>query len=140
MTFANNQLHIPLIAARSNICVTNMNDFGSSYFDLTEETSGGNEEIVAVPGKCRVAITQAEYVPAVFSVYPIDTLQNEFISEHSWVFSNCLQIGRNVTNTEEEGPVIIEDGNVTIRNNGELLIKNDFEVKKGASLLIHINN
>ena len=54
-------------------------------------------------------------------------------------FGNNIQIGRNVTTSKEDGPVIVDSNKTVVSSSGEVLIKNDFEVKKGAELCIERN-
>lgn len=52
------------------------------------------------------------------------------------VWSNQAMIGRNVTTTKPQGPVIVEKDQMTIKAPNGVTLKNNFSLKKGASLVI----
>ena len=52
------------------------------------------------------------------------------------LISRNVVIGKDVTNIKSHGPVVIKNGKVGINFQKEVFIKNNFEVKKGSTLII----
>ena len=50
-------------------------------------------------------------------------------------YYKIVVVGKDVTTLKIEGPVTIQNGKATI-NADNILIKNNFEIKKGAQLII----
>ena len=63
-------------------------------------------------------------------------VQDKEIDNDSYWFGNRFVIGSHVTNDQPVGPVIIENGKTEIRATKSVLINGEFEVKKGAELVI----
>lgn len=69
---------------------------------------------------------------SVYYVLSNDYIQNESIPSNRIYLSDGISIGSDVTPLQGNGPVTIEGGKTIIYNPSVTMIKNDFEVKKGA--------
>ena len=66
-------------------------------------------------------------------------IQNQTFTNTNNINATYVFIGSNVTSEKERGAVIVENGNTTIKGYNELKIEGEFEVKKGAALIINNN-
>ncbi len=110
-----------------SICVSEIN--GGSYWKVVRNACTAT--FSNVPDTYCVCVTKPGYVP-----YIVAYIQNEVFSEDYRIFANKVYIGKDITNTECEGPVSIDAGNMSIKATDGVYIKNGFSVKKGATLKI----
>lgn len=114
-----------------SICVSGIN---SNYWNVVRAAS--NTTFSDVPDVCYVCVSKPGYIPFVAVVSDTTYVQNEIINHDCKLFANKVYIGKDVTASKAEGPVSIEAGNVSINAINGVCIKNDFTVKKGATLKI----
>ena len=86
-----------------------------------------------------ICVTKTSYIPYILHVRNTEFIQNETYDEETMIMGNNIRIGSNVTSFREEGPVVVDSNKTVVSYSGEVLIKNDFEVKKGAELCIECN-
>ena len=91
---------------------------------------------MSINAQLNLCITCPNYIPYQRTINNATYIQNETISEDQHIISQETYIGRDVTDNRPIGSVIINRGNVVINKGNRVLIKNDFEVKNGASFEI----
>jgi hypothetical protein len=116
----------------AKICVMSASDNGASYYQISELSL---ETFINVVKPYHVTITKHNYIPFLFS----DNLyiqNNTFNPGTFYYYCNNIYIGTNVTNTQTQGPVIVQ-------NNANLIIKakknvfiSDIVVHSGATFEI----
>lgn len=134
---ANGWLEVYMDENGAKICAMSLSDNGSSYYRI-DNTDGGTLRYENIPDSLGFCITKEGFVPLTFHVYNGNIyLQNETYRGY-YTLSNMSKvvIGGNVTDKKEQGPVVIKDGRFTINYTNSVTIKNNFEVKKGAELII----
>lgn len=62
-------------------------------------------------------------------------VQNETFDGENKVFAKNIIIGKDVTSTKPEGPVVVSSGTTSFTGNN-IVIRNNFEVTSGASLRV----
>jgi uncharacterized protein YbjQ (UPF0145 family) len=67
-------------------------------------------------------------------------IQNQTITDNLDVVNGKTYIGRNVTTSVSEGPVVIQSGETNITSTKGVYIKNSFKVNPGAKFKINIVN
>ncbi len=124
-----------------NLCIMSLDDNGASYYS-NETVSFGTLAIDGITlnlpstHNYSLCFTQAGYKPYVLNLYRNGYVQNDTIANDAIVLSNQVQIGSNVTTAQPIGPVSVEQGRLVIRAPQGTTIKNNFTLKKGASLTI----
>ncbi len=114
-----------------SICVAGMN---GSYWNVMRNVS--NATFNNVPDDCYVCVSKPGYVPYIEAYGDTIYIQDEVLGTHCKILANKVYIGKNVTSGKPEGPVSVDAGNVSINATDGVHIKNDFTVKKGATLKI----
>ena len=121
------------------ICVSSMDDLGQSYYQVVTGHQASFSNIVTDVSVC---ITKPGYIP--FFVVCGDGgavfVQNEVISGNYSVAGSNVLAGSDVTSQIPHGPVVIKNGNVNIHATNRVILKNDFQVRVGASLNITTGN
>lgn len=115
------------------ICVKGNEEDHNYYYDVEENINSFSFSGIGERGT--VCITKPGYIPYIASYGQTVYIQNETESHDIHIIANEVNIGRDVTNTKTHGPVVIESGKTNIKSN-QVIIKNNFEVKKGASFEI----
>lgn len=124
-----------------DLCIMSLDDNGASYYS-NETVSFGTLAIDGITlnlpstHNYSLCFTQAGYKPYVLNLYRNGYVQNDTIANDAIVLSNQVQIGRDVTTAQPIGPVSVEQGQLVIRAPQGATIKNNFTLKKGASLTI----
>lgn len=120
------------------VCIMSLSDDGESYYERCIARGSANCHYELPPVSCSVCITKPGYVPFTFIVNRDGYIQNETLeTENRLYIADVLNIGRNVTSEKPYGPVTIQSGSVDFIGINKVYIKNDFEVKKGATLNIN---
>ena len=120
------------------ICVSSISDNGDSYYSVA--TLCNNYTFNNITDDCMVCITKPGYIPFIGRVGNSVYIQNEAISGDLDIIAGTAYIGKDVTNERPEGSVEIDSGKTSIKFINDVIIKNDFEVKNGATLeIIPIN-
>ncbi len=101
---------------------------------LSMRSECGNYIELPIIGPCYVALEEHDYIPRVYYYDPVsDYIQNITFTENALYSNGPLTIGRNVTNTEPEGDVLIKSGtSLRIYNKAGVTISNGFKCEKGA--------
>ena len=86
-----------------------------------------------------ICLSHRGYVPYRSIIGSTVYLQNESLDDNLNVTTDYTYIGSDVATGRTEGPVSIENGHSVISSTYGVTIKNDFEVKPGASLRIQNN-
>lgn len=134
--FVNNQL---LVKSSSNdscrICIMGNDNSGEPYYSVQQfrrtalfNGLSGNEY--------QICITRPEYLPLQATIKRTEYLQNETINGNRLITAERIFIGSDVTDSLPNGPIVIQTGTTTISKGLGVSITKDFEVKKGASLII----
>ncbi len=132
VSFSNGSLSVTTGVSDCRICVSSVADSGDSYFELSDSTNSAT--FSGVNDDCYLCITKTGYVPYVARVGTSVFLQNETIKNDLRIFSTMTDAGSNVTSLKPQGPVSIEKGKLSVRSQGNVTLKNDFEVKLGTEL------
>ena len=83
-----------------------------------------------------VCVTKPGNIPIVYYVLHNGFIQNEILTENTICTANNVLIGSDVTNLTSQGPVVISKGHTSVIAPKGAIVKNHFEVKKGATLNI----
>ena len=134
INFSNGTVNVTTGVSDCRICVSSASDYGNSYYELSDSTNSAT--FSGVNDDCFVCITKTGYIPYLARVGTSVFLQNETIKSDLRVFSTTTDAGSNVTTLKPQGPVSIEKGKLSVRSQGNVTLKNDFEVKLGAELEI----
>lgn len=135
VNFKDGVLSISCGAQHYKVCVSSAFDNGETFYEV--ENTFGNISFNNVPRDCYVCITREGYIPYVCRIGDPVFIQNENFYSDVEIISRNTYIGSNIINRKIEGPVVVEKGKITIKNSGNVFIKNDFEVKKGAEFEIN---
>ena len=133
----NGVLEISVRDSGTHICAMSLSDNGNSYYKI-DYTNGETIRYEKAPDSLGVCITKEGHIPLSFHVYNGNIyLQNEtYRGNYTLDNMSKVIIGGDVTDKKEQGPVVIEDGRFTFNYTNSVTIKNNFEVKKGAELII----
>jgi len=118
-----------------DICFINQND--SSDYYIARDIPNSVVSFERLNGEYDICITKPGYIPY-FTTCNCLYLQNNTLSGTNTFKSKKAMIGSNVTNKVDHGSVVINSGKTTIKAK-ETTISKDFEVKKGAILVITNN-
>lgn len=122
------------------ICFTVTDEYGNKNYIILNDTTTATISIND-GDTLGVCITKQLFVPYIITIVN-DTiyLQDEVMEGNRNLISRNVVIGKDVTNIKSHGPVVIKNGKVGINFQKEVFIKNNFEVKKGSTLIISPNN
>jgi len=138
LSFYRNGLYVDAGMDSCRICVMDL-DNDSNYYVVRDNVS--TETFYTLPDRYSVCVTKQDYVPFVMEFErPFMTdgtycIQNETLTGNQVINVSRVMIGSDVTTEKATGPVTIEGGRTTI-NLGDVTIKNNFEVKRGAEFVI----
>lgn len=118
-----------------DICIMSTDDNGESIYSIERQVANGTNITLPSGHDYSICATQPGFAPYILNVYRRGYVQNDTIANESIVWSNQAMIGRDIS-TEPQGPVIVEKGQMTIKAPQGTTIKNDFTLKKGATLII----
>jgi len=143
IAFMNNgQLHFGFASQNQDfsyfdICVMSIDDNGESLYEIFEDIDGNGVTLnLPVGHDYSICATQPRFKPYILNVYRSGYVQNDTIANESIVWSDQAMIGRDVTTTKPQGPVVVEKDQMTIKAPQGVTIKNNFTLKKGATLVI----
>lgn len=131
----NDSIYIDAGTDGFDICFINQND--SSDYYIARDIPSSVVSFERLNGEYDICITKPGYIPY-FTTCNCLYLQNNTLSGTNTFKSKKAMIGSNVTNKVDHGSVVINSGKTTI-NAKETTISKDFEVKKGAVLVITNN-
>ena len=123
------------------ITAVDLNNVASSaYFSCVKGQSYAEFSNVTFP--CYITVSRHNYVPYILYVTDQDIyIQNEIISKNQVKYGQNIYIGSDVTTGKTSGKVIVQpDAEVQLKGSNSIYIKNDFEIKKGATLRIDTGN
>jgi hypothetical protein len=111
------------------IALTSM-DYGESYFEVAENVSSHTFTGVNVP--YYVTITKHNYIPY---QYPQDVyIQNETITNDSYITGRNIYVGNNVTNTKPQGDVkITNNARVIFDAEANVIFDKGFQCELGST-------
>lgn len=138
LSFYRNGLYVDAGLDSCRICVMDL-DNDSNYYVVRDNVS--TETFYTLPDRYSVCVTKQDYVPFVMEFErPFMTdgtycIQNETLTGNQVINVSRVMIGSDVTTEKATGPVTIEGGRTTI-NLGDVTIKNNFEVKRGAEFVL----
>lgn len=139
VSYTNGTISVNTGVSDCTICVSSMDDLGQSYYQVVTGHQASFSNIVTDVSVC---ITKPGYIP--FFVVCGDGgavfVQNEVISGNYSVAGSNVLAGSDVTSQIPHGPVVIKNGNVNIHATNRVILKNDFQVRVGASLNITTGN
>ena len=138
MTSTNTSITINTGIDDCQICCTNAIDDEDVYFEVWDSVRYATFN--NIPNDIKICITKTGYIPYIFTFSKAQYIQNETFTENSSIFANEVYIGSNVTLQKEQGPVYIKNGKTSIKSTKGVTIKNDFDIKRGASLDIVTGN
>lgn len=138
VTYQNGNLNINANTDSCMICVTSKEDCGTTFFEVTTDVS-----YVSIPlpvNTYNICITKPGYSPYLMTFSNDSYIQDETFDGMTRIVSNNVNIGRNVTTLKPEGPVVINSGETSVSTSNNVTIKNDFEVKLGATFFVKTGN
>lgn len=111
-------------------------DGGETYYQRIDSSSTAT--FTNVPDEYYLVITKKNYIPYI-EESPNCKLQNKTIlSDESHIGCQSFYIGSNVMPYRLNGGVTVNNGaTLSIENNGEVVIVNDFKVENGGELFIY---
>lgn len=137
----NGKLILDASANDCRICVMDAN--GGDTFYQVEEFDGWVEIDGVQPGYL-VCVTRQDYIPWTATLSQTGNnevyIQNTTYTNDTTIVSKKAYIGSDVTSSQPNGPVTVQSGNISIRAKESISIKDDFEVKVGASFEAKILN
>ena len=107
------------------------------YYNLRENVSSWN--LTGLDSSYYICITKPGYIPYVAKVADTVYIQNQTFTDDYDIYSDKTFIGKDVTDEQPHGDVVIERGKTTITHNNGVTIKNGFTVKNGAEFKITKN-
>ena len=108
-------------------------DGGESLYEVYDSLS--SVSISNFANGDAICVTKPGYIPYIASYSDLEYIQDESIEGQKVIWANEVHIGSDVTTAKPIGPVSIESGSTIIHSN-DVTIKNDFEVKIGAQFEI----
>ena len=118
-----------------NLTVMSRADNGQSFYTTSPEYFFNENRTDLL-----FCVTKPGYIPYIGIYSPTVYIQDETIDKDFHVLADKVYIGSDVTSQKWDGPVKITKGSTIIDSSEEVTIKNDFEVKLGATFEIKINN
>ena len=132
IAFNGGSLSINTGVSDCRICISSLND--NNFYIV--ENGIRTLELENFNKDCYICITKPGYIPYIARVGDIAYIQNQILEGNNDIYSIQTYIGNNVTNQQEPGNVIVENGNTTITHTNGVHITNGFTVKNGAEFLI----
>ena len=130
---SNDTLYVSTGLSDCKITAMSISDNGQSLYEVHEDVSNAIISNFSIgDGIC---ITKPGYIPYIADFSDIVYIQNESFERQKTIWANDVCIGSDVTTSKPNGPVAVENGATTIHGKN-VIIKNDFEVKTGASFEI----
>ncbi len=133
LSFRNDSLIVNTGIDTCRVCMMSLFDNGATYYDVQDVVSQAHFSPPA--DSCSICITKTGYVPYIRTYYDTIYVQNETFDGENKVFAKNIIIGKDVTSTKPEGPVVVSSGTTSFTGNN-IVIRNNFEVTSGASLRV----
>ena len=132
--FVNDSIYVDAGSGNFDICFINQND--STDYYIARDIADSVAIFKRINAICDASITKPGYIP--YTTTCADTyLQNITIAGLWNVYeTGNAMIGSDVTNKVAQGPVIINNANVTVKAKQGATITKDFEVQLGATFTI----
>ncbi len=137
-SYSNGIISIGLNEDDCNVCFASLDDI-DDYYECYSCSGGLAQNIIEAGSACSVCITKPNFVPYWLICGNGLKIQNEYIYGKLHILSDEVTVGSNVTLSKPQGPVTIEKGDLEIKGVNGVTFKNDFEVKKGATLNVTID-
>ena len=137
ITIEDSIIHIETNINDCKICVTSREDYGQSYFAVSDSVDSDYFTKPSEP--FRICITKQGYIPYIITVADNLYIQNETIDYPESIMATKVYVGTDVTGDKPQGPVIIKGTTVNINVSNKLSINNGFKLEKGAILRINNN-
>ena len=134
-SFNNGILHINTGVSNCNICVMDIDNDGASYYLVKKNIQ--TIDIEPNNAECKICVTKLGYKPYILNIPNTTYVQNQVFTGSQSITSGITHIGRDVTTTHQQGPVIVQSGTLTINSPKKVYIKNSFKVESGAKLRIN---
>lgn len=123
---------------RSYHCLMSRLDGGSSFYESAPDMYPSLSFNLA-SSEYLICLSHRGYVPYRSIIGSTVYLQNESLDDNLNVSTDYTYIGSDVASGRTQGPVSVDNGHSVISSLYGVTIKNDFEVKPGASLTIKTN-
>lgn len=119
-----------------NVCIMSLSDDGESYYNYLTHYSG-LLTLENIPDNVSICLTYEGYIPYVCIIEngKLYIQNDELGNDYDWS-ANEIVIGSDVTTNKDTGNVVVSGQNVKIRGASGIEIRNNFEVRQGATLLI----
>lgn len=133
--YINDTLSISTGTTNTTICVMSSNDYGETFYKVISNC----QQVTLEPNidECTVCVTAPGYLPYITTAVNTTYIQNQTINSNLTIENGKTYIGRDVTNSINEGPVAIQSGHTSIKSSKGVMIKNNFTVNNGAKLTIN---
>ena len=129
-------VYVNVSPTADKVCIMSLDDNGESYYSVETWPGSGADLDLPSGHDYSICFTRSGYKPYVLNIYQTGIIQNDTIANDAVVLSNYVQIGKNVTTTRPYGDVLLERGDMYIMSPQGAYIKNNFTMKKGATLTI----
>lgn len=138
LRFINDSLYI-MGDSLASTCLSSKYDYGNSYY-YYDDGHNPLRYFSNLTNEYHLCFTRAGYIPSYAMIGNTVHVQNESIEGDFHVVANKVEMGRDVNESQEYGDVVICNGITKINSNSSILIKNGFEVRKGATLELKIEH
>ncbi len=141
--YKNNRVDITVRQDSCHVCLSKIDDKGNVLFYRFQNLQGNVFSFEQIPNEFTVCVTKDGFVPYCVNVLKQDDgnlyLQNVTFDGNTTVVGKKIIAGRDVKRGSAQGPVRIQNGNVSLQAEQTVRLKNSFRVEKGASLQVHTN-
>lgn len=141
--YNNNRVDITVRQDSCHVCLSKIDDKGNVLFYRFQNLQGNVFSFEQIPNEFTVCVTKDGFVPYCVNVLKQDDgnlyLQNVTFDGNTTVVGKKIIAGRDVKRGSAQGPVRIQNGNVSLQAEQTVRLKNSFRVEKGASLQVHTN-
>lgn len=118
-----------------NVCVMSLEDKGESYYHAANNIYG-TQTFSNLDGNYSVCVTAPGYVPKVIRIIGTGYVQNEIESDDILMLSDSLDIGSQVTQEKDYGPVEFRGGNMRIKSPDGVTIHGTTTIPRGTNVEI----
>ena len=132
--FVNDSIYVDAGTGGFDICFINQSD--STDYYISKDIADSLAIFKRVNGIQNVCITKPGYIP--YTTTCADTYIQNKIFTGLWDFyeTGNAMIGSDVTNKVAQGPVVVNNANITVKASQGATITKDFEVQLGATFTI----
>lgn len=134
LLFVNDSIYVDAGIGGFDICFINQSD--STDFYISKDIADSLAVFKRVNGIQNVCITKPGYIP--YTTTCADTYIQNKIFTGLWDFyeTGNAMIGSDVTNKVAQGPVVVNNANITVKASQGATITKNFEVQLGATFTI----